>query len=141
MPKDLSYLLATLKEIIFNFKFFDVKLKGEGIDFKDKIILAAITNSSCYGGMFEINPLASLQDGKLNLCLIKPMGRIKALMTMYKVIKGTHTSLPEIEMLEITSLNVSSALSLPWEVDGEVLEPQTNFKVDVLREAMNVLVP
>jgi len=141
LPKQGSYLLAALKEVILGFKFFDVIIEGEGINLKEKIILAAITNTSSYGGMFKINPGASLQDGLFNLCYVKTMGRMKALISIYRVLKGTHVNLPEVKMFKISSLKVSSPELLPWEVDGEVQKPQKKFNFQIFPGALNILTP
>jgi len=141
LPKQGGYLLAALKEIVLDFKFFDVAIEGKGINLKEKILLAALTNSQNYGGMFKINPGASLEDGLLNLCYIKTMGRMKALISIYRVFKGTHINLPEVKMFKVSSLRVSSPEILPWEVDGEVQKPEKEFHIQVLPEALNVLIP
>ena len=133
--------MAALKEIALDFKFFDVAIEGKGINLKEKIILAALTNSPNYGGMFKINPGASLEDGLLNLCYIKTMGRIKALISIYRVLKGTHVSLPEVKMFKVSSLEIASPEFLPWEVDGEVQKPEKEFHIQILPEALNVLTP
>ena len=141
LPKQGGYLLAALKEIILNFKFFDVDIEGRGINLKEKILLAALTNSPNYGGMFKINPGASLEDGLLNLCYIKTMDRIKALTSIYRVFKGTHVNLPEVKMFRVSSLKVSSPELLPWEVDGEVQKPEKEFRLQIFPRALNVLTP
>ena len=141
LPKQGGYLLAALKEVVLNFKFFDVVIKGNGINLKEKILLAAVTNTPSYGGMFKINPGASFQDGLFNLCYVKTMGRIKALISIYRVFKGTHVNLPEVKMFKISSLKVFSSEFLPWEVDGEVQKPQREFSLQVFPGALNVLAP
>lgn len=141
LPKKAGYLLAALKEVIFNFRFFNVAIKGKNINLKEKIILAAVTNSSSYGGVFKINPGASVKDGLLDLCYIKTMAKIKALNSIYRVFKGTHVNLPEVKTFKISSLNVFSQDFLPWEIDGEVQKPEKKFSLKVLPGAMNFLIP
>lgn len=141
LPKQGGYLLATLKEIILDFNFFDVAIEGKGINLKEKILLAALTNSPNYGGMFKINPGASLEDGLLNLCYVKSMNRMKALTSIYQVFKGTHVNLPEVKMFKASSLKFSSPELLPWEVDGEVQKPGKEFRLQIFPRALNVLTP
>jgi len=141
LPKDLSYLLAAIKEIIINIPNFEVRIEGEGISYKQRIILAAITNGPTYGAIFKVNPGASVNDGKLNLCLIKSVGKIRAFYDIYRVIRGTHVGLPEFKFFKISSLTISSPKPLPYEMDGEVLEPQEEFKIEVLPKTLNILTP
>jgi YegS/Rv2252/BmrU family lipid kinase len=55
LPRSLSYLFAALKEIIFPIPSYEMEITGE-INFKEKLVLVAITNSPAYGGIFKINP-------------------------------------------------------------------------------------
>jgi len=139
LPKQGSYLFAALKEIIIDFKSFNLKIEGRGINLEEKMLLAALTNTPSYGGMFKINPGASLQDGLFNLCCVKTMGRVKALTSIYRVIKGTHTNLPEVKMFKTSFLRISSSDFIPWEVDGEVQGPEKEFVFQVFPGALNVL--
>ena len=141
LPKDLSYLLAAIKEIIINIPNFEVRIEGDGISYKQRIILAAITNGPTYGAIFKVNPGASVNDGKLNLCLIESVGKLRAFYDIYRVIRGTHVGLPEFKFFKISSLTISSSKPLPYEMDGEVLEPKREYKIKVLPRALNILTP
>ena len=141
LPKDLSYLLVAIKEIIINIPNFEVRIEGDGISYKQRIILAAITNGPTYGAIFKVNPGASVNDGKLNLCLIESVGKLRAFYDIYKVIRGSHPGLSEFKFFKTSSLKISSQSFLPWEVDGEVLPSQKEFKIEVLPKAINILTP
>lgn len=140
LPKEGSYLLPALKEIIVKIPLFKLEIKGNGIDLEEKVVLAAVSNGSSYGAIFKIAPKATLNDGKLDLCLIKSVGRIRALFDIYQVIKGTHIHLPEVKMLKASSLTISSPQPLPYLVDGEVFEPEQEYKISVFKKAIRVLV-
>ncbi|MFH0987712.1 MAG: diacylglycerol kinase family protein [Patescibacteria group bacterium] len=141
LPKDLSYLFCALREIIVGIPKFPVRIQNEELNYQGRIVLAAITSSSTYGGIFKINPQASFNDGKLSLCLIEPVGKIRALQDLYKATKGVHIGLPEVKTFEFSSLSISSSGLLPCEVDGEILEPQKEFKISVLPKALKVIAP
>ena len=139
LPKDLSYLLAAIKEIIIEIPTFQLSIRGEGINIEKKVILAATTNGPTYGAIFKVNPGACCNDGKFNLCLIESVGKLRAFYDIYKVIRGTHTGLPEFKFFKTAYLTISSQSFLPWEVDGEVLPSQKEFKVEVLPKTMRIL--
>lgn len=141
LPQGYGYLLAALKEVIFKFTFYQLELKGEGVELKDKVVLAALTNTPSYGGMFKINPAADFQDGLLDLCYIKRMAKARALLSIFRAIKGTHIHMQEVSNFKVASLKVFSPEPLPWEMDGEVQEPEKEFEITVRPKAINVLVP
>jgi len=141
LPRNLSYLLAALGKIIIGIPNFQIQIKGE-TDYQNKIILAAITNSPSYGGIFKINPDALINDGKLNLCIIETVGKIRAFFDLYQVSQGNHTNLPEMKMLKFSfPLTISSPELLPYEVDGEVPEPEREYQISVLPKFLPILVP
>lgn len=141
LPRKGSYLIAALKEIIIRIPLFWVRIKGDGIDFKGKVISVAVTNGSHYGAIFKIAPDALIDDGKFNICFIESVGKFRAFFDIYKIIKGTHASLPEVKMFKASSLTISSLEPLPYETDGEVLEPQKEYKISILPKILRVLVP
>jgi len=141
LPREMSYLLAALKEIAVNLPHYDVELNvpQQNLIFKEKVVLVAVTNSQSYGGIFKINPGADLRDGMLNICKIQALGRLRALTDITRVIKGTHTTLPEVKILKAPLLTISSPEFLPFEIDGEVLKPEKEYQVRVLPGALKVL--
>ena len=142
LPREGSYLLAALKEILIRIPSFEIKIKGEEIDLEEKVVMAAITNSQSYGAIFKINPGALVNDQKLNLCLIGEVGRMRALSDILRVIKGNHLNLPEVKMLKFSSpLTISSPEILPYEIDGEVPEPEKEYQISILPKALKILVP
>jgi len=141
LPKEGSYLLPALKEVIIKIPLYEIKIEGEGINIKEKLIMLAITNSKSYGAIFKINPAATVNDGKLDVCFIKAVSKIRALSDIYQVIKGTHINLPEVKMSKASSLIISSPDVLPYEIDGEVPESQKEYKIEVFPRILPILVP
>ena len=141
LPRNLSYLLTAIGKIIIGIPNFPVQIKGEK-NYQNKVILAAITNSPSYGGIFKINPNAIINDGKLNLCYITPLGRIRAFEILFRATKGTHINLPEVKIFQFSSpLTISSPENLPFETDGEVFAPEKKYQIEVLPKILPILVP
>ena len=139
LPRELSYLFAALKEIIFQIPSYEIEIIGE-INLREKLVLVAITNSPSYGGIFKINPGASISDGKLNLCKIYPVSKPKALYTLFLVTKGKHLKIPEVKTyLFSNSLKILVKESAFWEIDGEVKKPEKEFKVEILKSSLKFI--
>ncbi|KPJ57224.1 hypothetical protein AMJ49_01265 [Parcubacteria bacterium DG_74_2] len=140
LPRNLSYLFAAFKEIIIKIPNFEVEMETKGLNYQGKIILAAITNSQSYGAIFKVNPGALISDGSFNLCLIEPVGKIRALFDLYCATRGTHVNLTEVKTFLFSSpLSVFSSEPIPWETDGEVFEPEKEFKISILPRAIKFL--
>jgi YegS/Rv2252/BmrU family lipid kinase len=139
LPRGLSYLFAALKEIIFQIPSFEMEITGE-INFKEKLVLVAITNSPGYGGIFEINPGASISDGKFNLCKISPVSKLKAIYTLFLATKGKHLKIPEVKTdIFSGTLKIFSKEPVVWEIDGEVQKPEREFKVEILKNSLKFI--
>jgi YegS/Rv2252/BmrU family lipid kinase len=136
LPRELSYLFAALKEIIFQIPSYEIEIIGE-INLREKLVLVAITNSQSYGGIFKINPGASISDGKFNLCKISPVSKIKAIYTLFLATQGKHLKTPEVKTYTFSgALKISSKEPIIWEIDGEVQEPEIEFKVEILKNSL-----
>ncbi len=140
-PKDWIYLATAIKEMILGIKKYQVELQSGIFHFEGKVILVAVTNGESYGAIFKIAPGADPRDGMLNVCLIEPMGKLRAFANILKVIQGTHLGLPEVMTLKTSSLVISSPEKLICQVDGEVIDPKEEYRISVLPKALNLLVP
>jgi YegS/Rv2252/BmrU family lipid kinase len=139
LPRSLSYLFAALKEIIFQIPSFEMEIIGE-INFKENLVLVAITNSPSYGGIFKINPGASISDGKFNLCKIYPVSKLKAIYTLFLATQGKHLKIPEVKTYTFSeTLKISSKEPIIWEIDGEVQKPEREFKIEILKNSLKFL--
>jgi YegS/Rv2252/BmrU family lipid kinase len=139
LPRSLSYLFAALKEIIFQIPSYEMEITGE-INFKEKLVLVAITNSPSYGGIFKINPGASISDGKFNLCKIYPVSKFKAIYTLFLATQGKHLKIPEVKTdIFSGTLKIFSKEPIVWEIDGEVQKPEKEFRVEILKNSLKFL--
>jgi diacylglycerol kinase (ATP) len=139
LPRSLSYLFAALKEIIFQIPSYKIEITGE-INLKEKLVLVAITNSPSYGGIFKINPGASISDGKFNLCKISPLSKLKAIYTLFLATQGKHLKISEVKTYTFSgALKIFSKEPIAWEIDGEVQKPEKEFKVEILKNSLKFL--
>ncbi len=143
------YVLAGLKELVsrLHLNYGQVRVEMEGESFSHRVLLLAVTNGPCFGRIFKIAPNAEFTDGKLDICFIKEMGRLKTLWNIRRVCQGTHVSLPEVETFlngrlpTASSLTISSPENLLCQMDGEVLPLAREYRIFLLPKALKILVP
>lgn len=127
----LSYPLAILAALFggreysmhYRLETIDADNKPGIVEADSKFILAAICNGRYYGGGFNPSPTASLDDGKLDFCLVDslPLRRILPLIPLYK--KGQHLSDPAVHMMQITAGRIEATDGLLLgNLDGESFE-------------------
>lgn len=135
------YVFATVKKLLSPFNYHDVKIKFDGQEIHSKILFIAISNGKIYGGRFKITPEAILDDGLLEICLVKEMGRFKYLSIIPKVFKGTHASIKGISFYKAKEVVIESSETTLAQVSGEVIEGQKKFTITLLPKSLKLIVP
>jgi len=106
----------------------------------EPVMLVAFANAPSYGHGMCIAPRALLDDGKLDVCLVRRTSKLRLLRLFPKVYAGTHLSLPEIEYAQCLALRVESDRPLDLFADGEHIG-QTPAELRLLPRAFLVVVP
>lgn len=135
------YIFATIKKLFSPFGYHEVKIKIDQQEIKSKILFVAIGNGKIYGGRFKITPEAILDDGWLEVCLVEEMGRLKYLMSIPKVFKGTHKSIKGISFYRAKEIVVQSSEPILSQVSGEVIEGQKKYTITLLPKRLKLIVP
>jgi diacylglycerol kinase (ATP) len=103
-------------------------------------MVAAFANAATYGDGIRIAPNARLEDGKLDICVVGKMGKIRLLRLFPKVYLGSHLSIPEVKYFQTESLRMETARPMEVYADGEYV-CATPIKVTACSGALQVIVP
>jgi YegS/Rv2252/BmrU family lipid kinase len=143
LPKSLSYLKAAGQEIASGFTSYEVELVGTDFIMRREVCLLAVLNGPTYGAIFRIAPGAKMSDGLFDVCLVDKVSKIRALYILRRAIQGEHVALPEVNMLRVSSLTISSVDSkpIPREIDGEVISDGGRCRISVIPKVLKVLTP
>lgn len=111
---------------------------GERIVFTGYSVAAA--NSKAFGGGMFLAPDASLQDGLLDVVMIKEIPRLQYLRLLPTVFSGSHVRVPAVEIIRAREIEVSADRPFTMFADGD---PTAELPVTVraLPRAVRVLVP
>jgi diacylglycerol kinase (ATP) len=126
----LSYLIVVLKKIFFyREKKLLVTINEKRVE--QKIFMINIANGSRYGGGFMVAPQAIIDDGQLDIIIVKPVAPLKRFFHLPRIEKGKHLSLAFVEVSKADKINVQSQQTIAAHFDGELLEAN-NFNVEIL---------
>jgi len=103
-------------------------------------ILAAFANAPAYGGGMKIAPHAQLDDGKLDVCIVRAMGRLKLFCLFPTVYFGEHLGFREVEYSQAETARLETESPIDVYADGEYV-CQTPVEFSVARNALKVVVP
>ena len=114
--------------------FLKLELDGE-IVHTGKLLLTSIANGSYCGGGIKSNPLASIQDGFININIVKDVSRLKFIRLLPHYMKGDFLKLknidrvvlsPKCKKIVVTSLKDKIRLC----IDGETVSAsETTFEI------------
>ncbi len=135
----LGYYLAAIPQL-FKFKSYIISFERAGKIFSKKVFLCMVFNSSRAGGGFHFFPMASIQDGALNMMLCNPIAIIKRLYYMPLIQKGKHVNYPFLEFSTIQSTRIHCNRVLIAQVDGEILASDI-FDFKILPAKFKYIVP
>ena len=105
------------------------------------LLLAAAANGSCFGGGIPVAPEARLDDGLLDLVIIRGCPRMRLLGKLHKLYRGVHADDPIVSIYRGRSIELDAEPgTVPIEADGEPLGALP-ARVDVVPGALTLLAP
>ena len=135
----LAYIYGIFASL-FRYKDVWVTFKSDLWEFSGKIFLAATANTPTYAGRMKIAPTAVVDDGHLDMCMVKSVSRFEVLRMFPKVFSGGHISHPAVSMQRVTQLEITAEEELLICADGEAIT-KTPAIISIAPSALQVLVP
>jgi diacylglycerol kinase (ATP) len=137
-PKgQMRYNLATVAELR-TFEPLPYTLDLDGEVRRLDAMLVAVGNGPSFGGGLRITEGALLDDGLLDVVIIRPMSRPGLIRTYPKLFKGTHVTVPEYEHHRVRCVTVAAPGIVAY-ADGERFAPLP-LSVECAPAALTVLV-
>ncbi len=134
----LRYNLATLAELRV-FKPLSYALELDGAARRLDAMLVAVGNGPSFGGGLRITHGAEIDDGMLDVVIIKPMSKLELVRTYPKLYTGRHVTHPQYEHHRVRTVTVAAPGIVAY-ADGERIGPLP-LTVEVVPRALRVLAP
>jgi diacylglycerol kinase (ATP) len=134
----MRYNLATLAELrVFEPLPYVLDLDGE--EHRLDAMLVAVGNGPSFGGGLRITHGASIDDGWLDVVVIKPMSKVELVKTYPKLYYGGHVHHPQYEHHRVRSVTVAAPGVVAY-ADGERIGTLP-LTVQVVPSSLRVLTP
>ncbi len=125
---------------------FTVEVADDGVhEFEGYAVVVA--NSAFFGAGMRVAPPAEIDDGVLDLVLMRHAPKLTFVRALQKIKDGSHVELPEISLERGADVTLTMSRDLPAAADGEPLAcacplpAGTPLRIRVLPAALTVLVP
>jgi YegS/Rv2252/BmrU family lipid kinase len=103
-----------------------------------RVVAAVVANTPYYGGGMKIAPKAQTDDGKLDVCLIREISKVKLLGVFPSVYFGKHLGLREVEYFSGSCVRLETDRPLDVYADGEYVT-RTPVEFGVAPKALKVI--
>jgi diacylglycerol kinase (ATP) len=133
-----AYVYAVLRTLAA-FQPVNARVTYQDGQYDGPITFAAVGNTGLYGGGMRIAPLASVEDGLLDLCLVKNVSRATLLRVLPQVFSGGHLAHPQVIYAKTPWVEIDSSEPLEVFADGEFMQ-RVPVRIEVLPAALEVLV-
>lgn len=109
-----------------------------------KICLCTVANGRFVGGSYKCAPRSLNDDGLLEVCLIKPVSRLKFMLLKKHYTEGTHLDNPKFEKYVVyrraKQVMIEGGKGFCVSLDGEILEGE-RIIVENKKQAIRFVVP
>lgn len=136
-----AYVVSAIKET-FNVKSYDLNIKVDNKSYKEKdCILALVMNSKSVGGFAKFNKNAKLDDGKIDLVVVKK-DYFNTPVNIWSVFVAGVENLKKFSSVKVYSgknICVDVKDKVLWNVDGDKSDYQ-NIEVNCLEKKIRMFV-
>ena len=144
IPKKMAYFSGIAKVFFRKIGLRFRLILDNGEIFDSWMTLSLIANAPFCGGGFKAAPLARLDDGLLDVCVIDKVSRPRFLRAISAYKKGDHLNerhhFDFISYRQISSLTIKFAEPQFYCIDGQI-DRDRELKISVLPRALKFIVP
>ncbi len=134
-----TYIKETIRAYFYyRPRRYSIKIDGEKI--KTKAFLVTIANAGQYGNDAYIAPLAELQDGKLDLCILNPFPKHQALGLGFRLFNKTMHRSEYLNTIKGQSITIKRKKKGEVHLDGEPAIMGKRLKIKIVEKGLKVIV-
>jgi diacylglycerol kinase (ATP) len=123
------------------------RVEVEGLERNIPGYAVVVANSSYFGAGMKVAPSAELDDGLLDVLVMRHAPKLAFLRVLMRIRSGTHLGLPQISHERSSEVTITVDRDLPAAADGDTLPggaplpAGTPLRIRALPGALRVLVP
>lgn len=136
----LTYVLIALRQLLFiTPQNVTMTLDKETSVSFNRCYFIASMNQRYEGGGFMFAPQAKPDDGKLSVCVIHDMSKLKILLLLPTALFGKHVHFKGVHTYNGADISIHTEAALPLHTDGEPIFLQRDFALRCLPEQLNII--
>lgn len=134
-----AYIVAVL-DTLRTFRSVNLRLTIDGETLDTDAMLCAVANAVSYGGGMKVAPNARIDDGWLDMVVVKGVSKFEFLRAFPRVFSGSHLDHPRVISRQARRVRIEAAESVPCLSDGELVG-RTPIEFEIVPGLLQVLRP
>ncbi len=134
-----TYAKSAFSEII-NYKPSTYQFTVDGEKYERSAFMLSLANSSQYGNNAHVSPKASVQDGLLDVCVIKPFSIWRFPEMAMRMFTKTTDKSKFVEIIKGKHIRVSQLQPGPMHLDGEPFIITEDVEIKVVPRSLKIIV-
>lgn len=128
-------------ESVIDFKSEEYELIYDGKTLKEMAFVVTCANASQYGNDAFIAPGASMDDGKMNVSILKPLNALEMPQTTIQLFTKNIDKNSKMTSLLTRNLNIKRSKAGLMHIDGEPIHTDSEINVSMVHKGLKVFVP
>jgi YegS/Rv2252/BmrU family lipid kinase len=143
-----SYIRQTLVNFI-NARTYSFELINKGQSFTAEAYFISIANGNQFGNQFTIAPQASLNDGLLDIIVVKKMSKLRMIWAVIRQVRNGQAieydkrtfHQEDVLYFQTEKLIIHNLDAAPLHVDGDPCHTAKKFMIEVIPNAFKLIQP
>lgn len=139
----LMYFLAVLGVMIRRYDVLPMKIKSDGQEWQEDLMMLAVCNGPREGRGFQTAPGAVIDDGVLNYTAVKKVSRPMMFRLIPEFMTGKQGNFKQVLMGKVKEIEVDCKDSLTLHIDGETWAGFNSnvhhLKISVIPDALEIM--
>jgi YegS/Rv2252/BmrU family lipid kinase len=135
----LSYAQISMNEF-FKYQPQTYQITIDGKEIERKAFLISFANSSQFGNNAFIAPKASLTDGLIDVCILKPFPVIATAVVFERVMAKTINNSKFMDIIQGKKILVKNTATI-YHLDGDPRESEDDLEIEICTGILKLIVP
>jgi YegS/Rv2252/BmrU family lipid kinase len=134
----ITYIRSAFREIS-NYKPATYNINIDGREYRREAFMLSFANSSQYGNNAHVSPGASVQDGLVDVCVIKAFPVWRLVEMGIRMLTKTAERSKYVEIIRGKRVIVNREMTGPLHLDGEPLIAGNTVEINVIPASLKIL--
>jgi diacylglycerol kinase (ATP) len=123
------------------FRAEEYEIEVDGVRRTQRAFVVVAANAAHYGNNARIAPLASLQDGVLDVVIVHEVSLLQAVALIPRLFRGTIDRSKHVTALQGMRIAIDRPTAGPAHLDGEPVSLPERLTIEIVPRSLRVLVP